>query len=64
MTNFFTYYWGDGLIVSTPTGSTVYSLSCGHQLSLPGNGILALTPIAPHNLNVRPIVLRDDMKLP
>lgn len=53
-------YWADGIIVSTPTGSTGYSLSCGGPVIFPGSGNFVITAVAPHNLNVRPIVISDD----
>jgi len=56
---FLNTYWADGLVVSTPTGSTGYSLSCGGPIIVPGTNNIIITPNAPHNLNVRPIVIND-----
>lgn len=60
---FLNSYWGDGLIVSTPTGSTAYSLSNGGPIILPGSQNFVITPIATHNLTVRPIVIPDSSKI-
>lgn len=57
---FLNSYWSDGLIISTPTGSTGYSLSCGGPIMYPSSSSFAITPVAPHNLNVRPIIVSDE----
>jgi NAD+ kinase len=57
---FLNTYWADGLIVATPTGSTGYSLSCSGPVIFPDSGNFVITPVAPHNLNIRPIVVPDD----
>ena len=60
---FLNSFWADGLIISTPTGSTGYSLSCGGPLVLPQSGNFIINPVSPHNLNVRPMVLGDNSVL-
>jgi len=57
---FLNTYWADGVIVATPTGSTGYSLSCGGPIVFPDSGSFVITPVAPHNLNVRPIIVPDN----
>jgi len=56
---FLNSYWGDGMIIATATGSTAYSLSCGGPIIFPQSNSIVVTPVSPHNLNVRPIVLPD-----
>lgn len=60
---YLTSYWSDGLIVSTPTGSTGYSLSCGGPVITPDTNSFVLTPIAPHNLSARPLVIPDTTEI-
>lgn len=60
---YLTSYWADGLIIATPTGSTGYSLSCGGPVITPTSKNFVLTPIAPHNLNARPLVIPDETKI-
>ena len=59
----FNSYWADGLLIATPTGSTAYSLSCGGPILFPDAQSLLITPVAPHNLNVRPVILSDQSEL-
>ena len=60
---FLNSYWADGIIVSTPTGSTAYSMSCGGPFITPGSKNFVITPIATHNLTVRPVVISDNCKI-
>ena len=60
---FLNTYWADGLVISTPTGSTGYSLSCGGPIIMPGTNNIIINPNAPHNLNVRPIVISDSSQI-
>ena len=57
---FLNTYWADGLIIATPTGSTGYSLSCNGPVVFPDSASFVITPVAPHNLNVRPIIIPDN----
>ncbi len=60
---FLNSYWADGIIVATPTGSTGYSLSCGGPLIFPRSGTFVITPVSPHNLTVRPIIVADGAEI-
>jgi NAD+ kinase len=60
---FLNSYWADGLIIATPTGSTAYSLSCGGPLMIPDAKSFVITPLSPHNLNVRPLILPDNCEI-
>lgn len=60
---FLNSYWADGLIIATPTGSTAYSLSCGGPVMIPDAKSFVITPLSPHNLNVRPIIVPEDSEI-
>lgn len=60
---FLNTYWADGLVIATPTGSTAYSLSCGGPIMIPGSNNFVITPISPHNLNLRPMVVGDNVSI-
>ncbi len=60
---FLNSYWADGLVIATPTGSTGYSLSCGGPVIMPKTKNFIITPVSPHNLNVRPLIISEDSKL-
>jgi len=60
---FLNSYWGDGLIIATPTGSTAYSLSCGGPIMFPASETFVITPVAPHSLTMRPVIVPDNWVL-
>ena len=61
--DYVTTYQADGLVISTPTGSTAYSLSVGGPIIVPGTHVFSITAVAPHSLNVRPLVLSEDSEI-
>jgi len=61
--NYLTTYWADGIMVATPTGSTGYSLSCGGPIILPTTSNFIITPVSPHNLNIRPFIVPDTSRM-